>query len=1629
MDDGKVNPKGAKQRSAETKAQVLRVLEKFTPEVRAAVEACLEKDDHFGLFRLLEDLIVARQIDDLMRRDQEFRKYLASIYAARHPRLNFDDVGRAIEEEGAEMDWRREQENKPPKPTEEEHQAYLHREIQRLEVLKAKEDELGIELIPREKPMFIPIPLAPSEGGPAPREPFPSDWTFRIPADDKKFMYDPRKTCESFLPPLYPPGKDPRLQPPGPPGSGLDEKTMDTLLNRVKDVTRAVNVQEKMKEAAEKGETLPRWSLETLRLDRRWKEKHDPAVVEHEDPPVEVFWQMMLEDLAEKGANPETFTLDDARELQGEILAARPNASTSKPPPKRPWQERFPEYARQQDGDTIMRNTQFGTPQTENSFYSPHPPPNTANAFPSPEATPTRSKGKEKEPQKKKRKTLPPNIYDEDRLFATLENARDAHPEDTAMHEYRGWRIHSPMIQIIRIKNFLADEDLDRTMGWHAHFDEVAAYLKHLWDDVWDGTQRWGPGLAEAICMLKTHDLFETRAYGRQYPNIHFETPVFAPRLRPHNDVPGISVTTDPAPGVHKNVAAAAKTITPRYLLHRVPESIHDVDYQIPGPLLRTRFLTWFRQDTERVWYSDPMAEGTAGSGSRGRRLEDYGYNPDFNMAEVEDEAYNMCIEGGTNETAAALRGDCNFNMEPGHFVVEENGTAWPDGEAARKFAMFRGAKRAALQQCLRHFEGGQVNSALVTPFRKLVMPIPWKEKQRLRAEAQKKIFFTPIPLSETPKDVVLDPWAWNHWHDTLVGAQERRARLGFHTAYVRDRRYVVQVEKELPDDRPVLTSKNMNGPYVHSFLTERTDEYRVILKKLMGVYDLLKSKQAKTPRTLLEIIINHVGMGFDAAETGDPYSVPELDNAIVVEFERLNANSPPKNPHDPIQAARIPYRDLCWLRFILNTPSTTRRQLEHQTELKEVIRTQPVFMHRLQMLINNPDPEGFFSSLQVHDWNEIPDITAAINNLSNGGDHSESTVFSEELTSFICDLLDEYGILNRQPHPKEHHRIFYRRAFCNLHPEERINWYAVEPVDEEGHPTGLGAFPPGDNVVSWLNAATANLFDSSNLAGETGPSNADRLNFAFRLLGFRIGWWIHRTRHVVYAAYEDLETAGLGQAWSSRVEAHLREADKMITSWRHDTTNIGDRPSYGAVVKAADNSLWEEKMTRDAYDGDAVELVRANKIRELTEAVNPLWPARQDWCIDEKTGKETMTLSRGQNIWAFGREGARGRSRHPNDEPKRFFNMNRWPLHLQTPKRQALTSGGGFSRCDLDIENSTNANIVASYDNALAGVFAEKQGLQLEKEEMQRQLEMAHAQLAMRAENAVTAEQVPMSINTGLPLSPQQQLLQDWQDPKDLAPPFPEFIDPKWRFVPGRTEFWEGDTRLQRKTFDKQWREVFEGPAEKPRGFWSSIFGSKSPPSPNVQNPEVEFPKYTDPKKSRIPRSYPRAPEEDLLIHAFKKKEAEKAEAEKAAREAAEQLHEEELDEEKAWEAGEQLLREAQRRQKMAEEELHASFRETRAALAEAEALAEEDRRESEKLLKEYGFGVVHTAGVVEVPGVTEPAGVGAVPSVESPTQSEIDAERAKANLDKIGQFTGITPVTGRVKKFKDPMPPPPRP
>ncbi|UKZ75918.1 hypothetical protein TrVFT333_003614 [Trichoderma virens FT-333] len=168
---------------------------------------------------------------------------------------------------------------------------------------------------------------------------------------------------------------------------------------------------------------------------------------------------------------------------------------------------------------------------------------------------------------------------------------------------YKGWYIEGPRIQLARAKNFLADGDINRTVDWKRKCAEIMDYCGHL-QSKFRG-EDWIHDVDEVLYMLVAHRIFEGYYYGKPQLIVNFPTDFWPKRSTrlPQLDGPNIEFRAESS--------QKHDSTSPRRLLHVDVTSAHDRQYEMPTDVLRRDYLEPYLNDCENFWATGPFADAT----------------------------------------------------------------------------------------------------------------------------------------------------------------------------------------------------------------------------------------------------------------------------------------------------------------------------------------------------------------------------------------------------------------------------------------------------------------------------------------------------------------------------------------------------------------------------------------------------------------------------------------------------------------------------------------------------------------------------------------------------------------------------------------------------------------------------------------------------------------------------------------------------------------------------------------------------------------------------------------------------------------------------------------------------------
>lgn len=544
---------------------------------------------------------------------------------------------------------------------------------------------------------------------------------------------------------------------------------------------------------------------------------------------------------------------------------------------------------------------------------------------------------------------------------------------DLILHPYKGWKIEAPKIQLIRAKNFLSDEDIDRTVDWPRKFAELAEYFAYLLHN-YNG-EDWGYDLREAIDMLHTHWVFENYHYGRPTLNLDFPNvlPAHSKRLPPG---PGPAISMEPRD------PSDIKHLGKRDLLHRKVEKAHDGQYGMPSKILREHYLEEYDFDAVEFFANSQTVQ------PHSKRSKDPSVPEEdktFNMVRAEDSAYNHCMDGGTDATAEYLFGPGNFQFSSGDIVKDADGKEHAKLESLKSFAKFRGARRAALQLCLNTFDNSE-NRAVKTPWRALILPTP-----RATKKPSAGIFFQPEAVEDVPEKAARDPFAYT------VGLRRLQRRSEYWAQWVRKHAVKEAYGHKIwmgRNEPPMGVPPNFLGPYHMHYMDVGVKKLFDLKIRCEGLLELLGRAADKYPQSLIEEVLYFVEEGL----VGENYR--ELP---VLRFR-------PSEIHES-QNTVLPLRpkEEEWLQYLCKEP--VNKFAHDRAPEGERNPLSVIFEDRVQAMKNDVDPEAFFNASDV-EGETLGKFLQALNSCAGGNKKAKKHQFTIEEARTEAFKCCEAGVL-----------------------------------------------------------------------------------------------------------------------------------------------------------------------------------------------------------------------------------------------------------------------------------------------------------------------------------------------------------------------------------------------------------------------------------------------------------------------------------------------------------------------------------------------------------------------------------------------------------------------------------------
>lgn len=406
--------------------------------------------------------------------------------------------------------------------------------------------------------------------------------------------------------------------------------------------------------------------------------------------------------------------------------------------------------------------------------------------------------------------------------------ARDAWIDVAALVPYKGWMTEPPKVSLAWIKNFLSDEDIDRTPKWNDKVAEILEYVQHL-QDSYDG-EDWVDDVREVTGLLRTHKIIED--YYHRPSRVHLDRHNLglrtSTRLPP---VTGSSITHD-LMWKSPNPDTGNRCNFSRLMLQET-DSGYAGTFNVPPDILQECYQEPLRQDVKQTWDSEFIDSGVHMEGSA------------TSCAHEENEHYekSMGSKIGAKQAAAHALEDHEHWLVLNRITKDKQGHQTAPEELVRDFSALSGRRRATMQHMLNLFDGENTGWLGDSEFPvNLVQPaVPstrqvssWFEEQKLQQVSGKE---------------ARDPFCWTRALRQYKRMTERNAQQARDNATHEWQSYT----KELGLDGKVLDlPSNYQGP-IASYPVDRSTSMRLEEWQICNeLRDTIRKSAHRSPRPFI---------------------------------------------------------------------------------------------------------------------------------------------------------------------------------------------------------------------------------------------------------------------------------------------------------------------------------------------------------------------------------------------------------------------------------------------------------------------------------------------------------------------------------------------------------------------------------------------------------------------------------------------------------------------------------------------------------------------------------------------------------------------------------------------------------
>ncbi|KUI70413.1 hypothetical protein VM1G_05792 [Cytospora mali] len=798
-------------------------------------------------------------------------------------------------------------------------------------------------------------------------------------------------------------------------------------------------------------------------------------------------------------------------------------------------------------------------------------------------------------------------------------------------HTWKGQRLPALGVRLNHLLNFLCDEDVDRDISWKEHLAEAEEYLHYIKTNA--SHLNIGPETREMVDrlldMITAHKIFEKYHYdtflstkiitpdqvGKPAPRLKYDCD--QPIILRGKGRPGACKWDEIMPGDFPDQPRRQGLVNNMWLTAREAKAGLTEE-------LRAQHQMALAQAEDAWWQLEPDEDP-----------------PEDNIAVIENRMYEDIVAA---DRGRGLSGWVNTQPAPdgGDGLTRWITSYTALGDCAVSFARERGARRAGLQGALRQFQNME-NQLACTPWRRLVLPPTAEELRLARRDAGAGLgrkwplkALEPDKLRKTDgKDdpqgftVAMEQF-WRDQRDNL--RQARESLIGQFGARGSDAPLGA-----VPAPGFVTPPKSVWGPYVWRAIDPDTENHQDMLKQMRAAKKLFDRELRIAPRRLLTYMEELYRRGYadqGLTQRSVVFQDPQTGNNVVVDLhprrDFTGANG---------ELTDLDKMELYWLRFILSNSITTQMT----QELKPRTSLYMLFAERLRRIFDDiSDPLFSSNATKV----SVEDLLEYMHKKADGP--VKTVKFYAHDAQRWLERLAAQGRCRY----KEDWRCYgwVQRPVLDCHPEHLINWQVTDE-DHDIIPSvqceDMVFAPRLRDLRSWADVITD---------GKPPRALCGNVTNYFQCLAYRWGRYMHKL--------ENPEN-GLEKEWKTKAAIPITNMQRVIEATEEEYQYLADWNQrdnswdHNPLVSLVKRTLPEKQRDASLSPGASIQIIRDHIINEAMRNDSMLWPARNARsCTDISDEKVRPPL------WDWAKAEVRG-------PVKKFFDMNRWPLQLQTEETQ----------------------------------------------------------------------------------------------------------------------------------------------------------------------------------------------------------------------------------------------------------------------------------------------------------------------------------------------------------------------